>query len=92
MVRNPFFSRFRVIKIFAFQTDIQTDQGTHPLIESLRQRLKMNPAHQGYSAKDSLLLDESKMLATSGGRTLSSEFTQVPFTESTRKITPLTAN
>ena len=39
MVRNPFFSRFRVIKIFLFHSDrhsdIQTDQGT-----SYRQRLK----------------------------------------------------
>ena len=48
MLKNRYFRRFRVIKIFAFQTDIQTDrqtdiqtdQGTHPLIESLRQRLK----------------------------------------------------
>ena len=47
MVRNPFFSRFRVIKIFAWRTsrhpDFQTDQGTHLLIESLGQRLKTWP-------------------------------------------------
>ena len=28
MVRNPFFSQFRIIKIFAFRTDRQTDRLT----------------------------------------------------------------
>ena len=42
MVKNPFFSRF-ASSIFSRdgQTDRHSDPGTHPLIESIRQRLKM---------------------------------------------------
>ena len=41
MLRNHKYGQFRGIRNFAFHSDIQTDQGTHPLIESLSQRLKI---------------------------------------------------
>ena len=42
MVRNPFSADFASSKISrSGHSERQTDQGTQPLIESLRQRLKM---------------------------------------------------
>ena len=55
MVRNPFFRQFRVIKIFAFPSY----QGTHPLIESLRQRLKSTELQLTFIARLPLLGEKS---------------------------------